>query len=46
LASAVRKGFEKLESALSRQNRPPVPIPRTLRIAASDYACVVLLLAK
>jgi DNA-binding transcriptional LysR family regulator len=36
------KDSKKLESALSRQNCAPVPIPRTLRIAASDYACVVL----
>jgi len=43
LSSAVREGFEKVKLALGQQSSASVAVPRTLRIAATDYACVVLL---
>jgi hypothetical protein len=37
LASAVRAGLEKLESALTGKESVPVEAPRTFRIGATDY---------
>ena len=43
LASAVREGLEKLELALTGKESLPVESLRTFRIAACDYACMVIL---
>jgi DNA-binding transcriptional LysR family regulator len=43
LASAVREAYQMLELAVRRNNSAPAKLPRTLRIVATDYACVVLL---
>jgi DNA-binding transcriptional LysR family regulator len=43
LASAVREGLEKLELALTRKDSVPVEVPRTFRIGATDYPCMVVL---
>lgn len=43
LASAVREAYQMLELAVRRNNSAPAELPRTLRIVATDYACVVLL---
>jgi DNA-binding transcriptional LysR family regulator len=43
LASAVREGLEKIESALRGQVSVPAGAFRTFRIAACDYACMVIL---
>ena len=42
LASAVREGLEKLESALTGKESVPAD-PRTFPIGATDYACMVIL---
>jgi DNA-binding transcriptional LysR family regulator len=43
LASAVREGLEKIELALRGQVSEPAGAFRTFRIAACDYACMVIL---
>src|SRR5260221_2822392 len=43
LASAVREGLEKLELALIRKDSVPAEVPRTFRIGATDYPCMVVL---
>jgi DNA-binding transcriptional LysR family regulator len=43
LASAVREGLEKLELALTRKGSVPAEVPRTFRIGATDYPCMVVL---
>jgi DNA-binding transcriptional LysR family regulator len=43
LASAVREGLEKLELALTRKDSVPAEVPRTFRIGATDYPCMVVL---
>ena len=43
LASGVREGLEKLEWALTRKNPVPAQAPRTFRIGATDYPCMVVL---
>jgi DNA-binding transcriptional LysR family regulator len=43
LASAVREGLEKLESALTGKESVPAEASRTFRIGATDYACMVIL---
>ena len=43
LASAVREGLEKIELALRGQVSAPAGAFRTFRIAACDYACMVIL---
>lgn len=43
LASAVREAYQMLELAVRGNNSAPAELPRTLRIVATDYACVVLL---
>jgi hypothetical protein len=43
LASAVRKGLEKLESALTGKESVPAEAARTFRIGATDHACMVIL---
>ena len=43
LASAVREGLEKFESALSGNQSTPVEALRTFRIGATDYASLVIL---
>jgi DNA-binding transcriptional LysR family regulator len=43
LASAVREGLEKLESALTGKELVPAEAARTFRIGATDYACMVIL---
>jgi len=42
-APAVREGLEKFELALNGKKATPVESRRTFRIAATDYACMVLL---
>src|SRR5208337_3619423 len=43
LASAVREGLEKLELALTGKESVPAEAPRTFRIGATDYVCMVIL---
>jgi DNA-binding transcriptional LysR family regulator len=43
LASAVREGLEKLESALTRKEPKEAKAFRTFRIGATDYPCMILL---
>ena len=43
LASGVREGLEKLEWALTRKEAVPAETPRTFRIGATDYPCMVVL---
>jgi DNA-binding transcriptional LysR family regulator len=43
LSSAVRQAYQMLQLAVRGINSAPVELPRTLRIVATDYACVVLL---
>ncbi|MBV8414402.1 MAG: LysR family transcriptional regulator [Verrucomicrobia bacterium] len=43
LASAVREGLEKIELALRGQVSEPAGAFRTFRIAACDYACMLIL---
>src|SRR6266446_7395906 len=43
LASAVREGLQKLELALTRKDSVPAEVPRTFRIGATDYPCMVVL---
>jgi DNA-binding transcriptional LysR family regulator len=43
LASAVREGLEKIELALRGKVSVPADAFRTFRIAACDYACMVIL---
>jgi DNA-binding transcriptional LysR family regulator len=43
LASGVREGLEKLELALTRKDPVPAQAPRTFRIGATDYPCMVVL---
>ncbi|HYY27106.1 MAG TPA: LysR family transcriptional regulator [Chthoniobacterales bacterium] len=43
LASDVREGLEKLESALRGKESVPAEVLRTFYIAATDYACMVIL---
>jgi len=43
LASAVRAAYQMLELAVRGDSSAPVEMPRTLRIVATDYACVVVL---
>jgi DNA-binding transcriptional LysR family regulator len=43
LASAARAAYQMLELAVRGDSPAPVELPRTLRIVATDYACVVLL---
>jgi DNA-binding transcriptional LysR family regulator len=43
LASGVREGLEKLELALTRKDLVPAQAPRTFRIGATDYPCMVVL---
>jgi DNA-binding transcriptional LysR family regulator len=43
LASGVREGLEKLELALTRRDPVPAEAPRTFRIGATDYPCMVVL---
>jgi DNA-binding transcriptional LysR family regulator len=43
LASGVREGLEKLERALTRNDAIPAQTPRTVRIGATDYPCMVVL---
>jgi DNA-binding transcriptional LysR family regulator len=43
LASGVREGLEKLESALTGKESVPAETARTFRIGATDYACMVIL---
>ena len=43
LASGVREGLEKLELALTRKDPVPAQVPRTFRIGATDYPCMVVL---
>jgi DNA-binding transcriptional LysR family regulator len=43
LASGVREGLEKLEWALTRKDPVPAQAPRTFRIGATDYPCMVVL---
>src|SRR5260370_1969848 len=43
LASAVREGLEKIELALRGKESAPANALRTFRIAACDYACMVIL---
>ena len=45
LASTVREGLEKLEVALTGKEPGPVEPLRIFRIAASDYACMVIILS-
>jgi DNA-binding transcriptional LysR family regulator len=42
LASAVREGLEKLQMALTGKESVPAEALRTFRIAATDYACMVI----
>ena len=43
LASGVREGLEKLERALTRKDAVPAEAPRTFRVGATDYPCMVVL---
>src|SRR5260221_14600974 len=43
LASGVREGLEKLELALIRKDSVPAEVPRTFRIAPTDYPSMVVL---
>jgi DNA-binding transcriptional LysR family regulator len=43
LASAVREGLEKLALALTGKKSVPREAPRTFRIGATDYVCMVIL---
>jgi DNA-binding transcriptional LysR family regulator len=43
LAPGVREGLEKLERALTRKDAVPAEAPRTFRVGATDYPCMVLL---
>src|SRR5580693_3635694 len=43
LASGVREGLEKLERALTRKDAVATEAPRTFRIGATDYPCMVVL---
>jgi DNA-binding transcriptional LysR family regulator len=43
LAAAVREGLEKLELALRRKDSVVAEVPRTFRIGATDYPCMVVL---
>jgi DNA-binding transcriptional LysR family regulator len=43
LALGVREGLEKLELALTGKESVPAEALRTFRIAAADYACMVIL---
>jgi DNA-binding transcriptional LysR family regulator len=43
LALGVREGLEKLELALTRKDPVPAQAPRTFRIGATDYPCMVVL---
>src|SRR5258708_16202214 len=43
LASGVREGLEKIELALRGEESAPVDALRTFRIAACEYACMVIL---
>jgi hypothetical protein len=43
LASAVREGLETLELALNGKESLPPKAPRTFRVWATDYPCVVIL---
>ena len=43
IAPTIREGLEKLESALAGKEPEPAEALRTFRIAATDYACMVIL---
>jgi DNA-binding transcriptional LysR family regulator len=43
LAAAVRGGLEKLELAFTRKESVVAEVPRTFRIGATDYPCMVVL---
>jgi DNA-binding transcriptional LysR family regulator len=43
IAPTIREGLEKLESALAGQGPKPAEALRTFRIAATEYACMVIL---
>jgi DNA-binding transcriptional LysR family regulator len=43
LTSGIRAGLEKLVWASTRKNPVPVEAPRTFRIGATDYPCMVVL---
>jgi len=43
LASAVREGLEKFESALTRKESMPAEAARAFRVGATDYACMFIL---
>ena len=43
LASAVREGLEKFQSALMEKKSVPKDSPRSFRIGATDYVCMVIL---
>jgi DNA-binding transcriptional LysR family regulator len=42
LAPAVREGLEKFQLALTANESVPTETPRTFRIGATEYACMVI----